>query len=343
MAQAATSPDPKKKFEKEDTVYGERKLNHRRLALLGLLLMLLSTTAVVAIRYLITRQPIQTSLPPVTAFTNNTPPRYQYSIYGVNGPLGVAVSPDGNRIYVTEGAANREIVIFDRQGKLLSRVSPPNSNSRERYPVYVATYKDNVYVTDRLRHTVDIFDLDGKHLGIVPPPEGAQGWSPMGVGFDQAGNMLITDSTRGEHRLLVLDPDGALKYSIGTEGTGDSQFSFPNGVAADHKGRTFVADGNNARIQVFDAAGNLETMIISNFGLPRGLAIDSEKRLYLADATDHSISVWGVDSAPRRLFSIGSQGFGDGQFNYPNSIATDITGRVYITDRENHRVQVWIY
>jgi len=57
--------------------------------------------ALIAFWLVWTGQPA-TQLPVVKALTRNQPPHFLFSIYGVERPLGIALSPDGQRIYVAE-------------------------------------------------------------------------------------------------------------------------------------------------------------------------------------------------------------------------------------------------
>ena len=78
----------------------QEKKRRRLLAGLAALIVLLVIATVVIIRYLAGPQPLPDLLPlPVDI---NYRPHYLFSIYGVDRPVGVAVSPDGERIYVTE-------------------------------------------------------------------------------------------------------------------------------------------------------------------------------------------------------------------------------------------------
>lgn len=45
---------------------------------------------------------------------------------------------------------------------------------------------------------------------------------------------------------------------------------------------------------------------------------------------------------PRFLFSFGSYGTGNGQFQYPEGIAVDSSGYVWVSDTGNHRVEKWL-
>ena len=130
--------------------------------------------------------------------------------------------------------------------------------------------------------------------------------------------------------------------ALGAEGKDPGQFWFPNYVLVDSKGRLYVSDGNNGRLQVFDPDGQL-LYGLGSLSLPRGMAIDAD-RLYVVDVVAQVVNVYDVSGEKAKLlFSFGDFGLGDGQFNYPNDIAVDETGRIYVADRVNNRVQVWSY
>ena len=141
-------------------VKAEKKEEKRRALLIALLLFLLSLlccVALVFVRYLWRPEPLPELLPlPVNV---NTPPHYLFSIYGVDKPVGVAVSPQGDRIYVTETGGERMSKMFDRDGDPLGSFAPPRTRPGERSPVYVATDgAGRVFVTDRLQHAVFVYD-----------------------------------------------------------------------------------------------------------------------------------------------------------------------------------------
>jgi DNA-binding beta-propeller fold protein YncE len=56
----------------------------------------------------------------------------------------------------------------------------------------------------------------------------------------------------GNHRLQIVTLDGRLVKTIGSEGSGDGQLSFPESVAVTpNTGYIVVSDLSNNRIQVF--------------------------------------------------------------------------------------------
>ena len=81
----------------------------------------------------------------------------------------------------------------------------------------------------------------------------------------------------------------------GASGSGNGEFTFPFGVATDRSGHVYVADGNDNRIQKFDASGNVLTGWGSygsgdgQFWNPQGVAADGSGHVYVADTNNHRI------------------------------------------------------
>ena len=326
-----------------------------KLAMIGVLVLALAWVAFIIFQYQLTKKPVTDlpGMPPVGQVIPRTPPSFVQAVYGPDdahlaSPLGVAISPRGDFIYATQSVGMRSTVAFDRAGNPLFQFAPSDTGPGGRLPTYVAVAPNgNVYVSDRLRGVIDIYTAQGADAGTFQPAERPR--APLGLAFDRAGNLYVTDLATDEHRLLVYDPAGNLKLKLGTAGSEPGQFSYPNCVAVDGRGNIYVADSNNGRVQIFTADGAPLAIIGAGgrgtLGNPRGLAIDESNRLFIADSTGQSLEVWDVSElkVPKRLYVVGSQGIDDGQFNYPNGVATDPSGRIYVTDRENNRVLVWSY
>src|SRR5262249_32895505 len=76
---------------------------------------------------------------------------------------------------------------------------------------------------------------------------------------------------------------------FGQNGTGQGEFDQPHALAMDSKGRLFVGDRNNNRIQIFDQ----DFKYIAEwkqFSRPSGLYIDKNDTLYVADSESESVS-----------------------------------------------------
>jgi DNA-binding beta-propeller fold protein YncE len=322
----------------------ERRGRRRKSILLALgtvLLLLFCCSCLVWGYYLSTRRSI-IALPPSVAITRSIRPTYAFSIYGMVEPVGVAGTPSGDRIYVAESGGERLIRVFDPGGKPLASFAPADSRTAGRAPMYIALDQaGRVYVSDRIRGSIDTYDAGGNFTGSLAGPAG--GWAPMGLRL-QGDTLYITDVSEKAHSVLLAGKDGVIQSKFGREGKGGGdELWFPNSVIEDDRGRLYVSDSNNGRVKVFDGTGNLLD-VIGGFGLPRGMARDAAQRVYVVDGVSHLVHVLDVSGETvQRLFTFGDFGVGDGEFNYPNDIAVDNAGRLYIADRVNNRVQVWVY
>lgn len=331
----------------------EEQEDKRRRKLLWWLVFLLALLLIIGAIFLWygrTRKPLQDLVPGVDL---NKVPHYELSIYGVEKPTGVAVTPDGDRVYVTDTGELSKVVVFDADGKKVGTLTPPSANKGSHLPLYVAInpVTDDVYVTDRLYNAIYVYDASGKYLETFDPgDEVGKEFQPLGLAFGPDGSLYVTD-VRGtkpkDHRVVVFGPDGSFDREIAA-----GQLNFPNCMVVNDQGQLFLADSNNGRLVVFDDRDQQGSVIQrglgdGDLGLPRGVGLDSDGRLYVVDTTDHQVRVYqthdSATDAPEYIGSFGGQGNQDGQFQFPNGLAVDKRARVYVTDRENNRLQIWGY
>ena len=143
-----------------DAEYTPARSRRRKLILLIFLLILLCGATTLAYRYFDKPAPLPDLVLPDAEIYY--PPHYLFSIYDLQKPIGVAASAEGTRIYVSENGGERLIKVFDRDGQLLSSLSPPGTGPGERSPVYLAVDSHNqLYVTDRMQHAIYVFDSEG--------------------------------------------------------------------------------------------------------------------------------------------------------------------------------------
>jgi DNA-binding beta-propeller fold protein YncE len=70
--------------------------------------------------------------------------------------------------------------------------------------------------------------------------------------------------------------------SFGEYGNGPGQFNVPHAIAIDSRGRVYVADRDNNRVQIFDQQGTwLDEW--RQFGRPSGIAIAADDTIYVSD------------------------------------------------------------
>jgi hypothetical protein len=103
-----------------------------------------------------------------------------------------------------------------------------------------------------------------------------------------------TSAQQDGDRLVVLKPDGTFVRAVGRLGAGPGEFMGPHALAFDSKGRLFVADRSNNRVQVFDE--NLQFVDEwRHFGRPSGVAILKDDTLIVADSESTNV----IDGPPQ--------------------------------------------
>lgn len=256
-------------------------------------------------------------------------------------PTGIAAA--GGRVYVADAGA-RAILVFDMSGKHLFSFNwiKDGTNYSLQAPARVAiSPTGEVFVSDRRLHALYIFDADGHFRWKFPAPYPS--WSPLGIAFDEVGNLYTTDvGDARRHRVIVFDSHDRERLEFGrtkevTNAEDDpGAFYYPSSVAV-RNGSIFVSDSNNARVQVFDMSGHFQYLIPTG-GISRGLAFDKRGNLMVADVLGNKIDVYRPTG--QKLRSIGARGSGPGQLQFPNDVAVDETGRLLVADRGNASVQV---
>ncbi len=146
-------------------------------------------------------------------------------------------------------------------------------------------------------HQVFKFSPDGKLLMTLGQAGGAREpgyfWQPNDVLVAPNGEIYVAEghSSNGtpNARVLKFSKDGKLIASWGHFGTGPGEFDQPHALAMDSRGRLFVGDRGNNRIQIFDQSGKLlDTWY--QFSRPSGIYIDKNDNIYVADSESGSVN-----------------------------------------------------
>ena len=320
----------------------------RRRILVAVLVGLLAVLIALFAWYLLNRKPLS-ELP---GLNEARVPSYKTSFYEVNKPLGVAVSPDGSRIYATQTGTSPVTLVFDRDGAKIGELKPPAKPESYHVPVYVAVdpADGSVYVGDRAAGKIYVYDANGTYRSTVQPKAPAAAISPLGLAVGRDGMLYVADVLSpkpADHRILVLAKDGSVRKVLAK-----GQLNYPNAIVPGSRGEIYVTDSNNGRVVVIESSGKVSTLVArgvgdGDLGLPRGMAIDDHGRLFVVDTTDHMVRLFTMASSPTEhptyVGSFGDEGHDDGKFTFPNGLATDTRGRVYVADRENNRIEVWGY
>jgi sugar lactone lactonase YvrE len=284
----------------------------------------------------------------------------------------VEIDRDGKTIWVAERCGTNScqdskldsILHFDETGKLIKSFGAgmliaPHGIFIDR--------DDNVWVTDCTctgggargaagaapppppptnGHQVFKFSKDGKLLMTLGKPGGGRDpeffFQPNDVLVAPNGDIFVSEghtSTPGATaRVLKFSKDGKFIKSFGKLGTGPGEFDQPHALAMDSRGRLFVGDRNNNRIQIFDQDFKFIDQW-KQFSRPSGIYIDKNDTIYVADSESESVS--RNHDGWKRGIRIGSAKDGSVKYFIPDpvekanttsaaeGVAADAQGNVY--------------
>ena len=196
-------------------------------------------------------------------------------------PHGIHVDRDGN-VWVTDG----------------------NDNLPRRRPGQPADAPLPAAPEKVVGHQVFKFSPDGKLLLTLGKAGGNQpGQTPDPASFYQPndvitypnGDILVAEghgnAPPSTARLIRFDKTGKFLREFGKMGTGtDGEFMQPHGLAFDSKGRLFVADRNNNRIQILDPESYKTLDTWYQFSRLSGIFIDKNDMVYGADSESGSVN-----------------------------------------------------
>jgi DNA-binding beta-propeller fold protein YncE len=189
-------------------------------------------------------------------------------------------------------AAVSPIFQFDPSGKLLKNFGAGLFVS----PHKLTVDKDGfLWLADNGAHQVFKLDRDGKILMTlgkkgVAGPGNDEFDAPTEVAVADNGDIFVADGhsggglATGNARVVKFDKAGKFLKTWGKKGMGPGELDVPHTIALDSRGRVFVGDRQNNRVQVFEADGTFVAMWYQ-FGRPSGMYIDKKTdTLYVADS-----------------------------------------------------------
>ena len=231
---------------------------------------------------------------------------------------GVDVDPDGSSVWVFErcgtfalpsemkpgqpfacdGSTLAPVLKFDASGKLVASFGAGMFVLPHGIRVDPA---GNVWATDAAGrngkgHQVVKFSPDGKVL-MTLGKAGLAGDGPDEFNAPSAvlvapnGDVFVADGHGGNTnaRIVKFSPDGRFIKAWGKKGSAPGEFDTPHTLAMDSRGRLFVGDRQNNRIQIFDQDGNFIDQLFQ-FSRPSGVFIDASDTIYVADSESESAS-----------------------------------------------------
>ena len=199
-------------------------------------------------------------------------------------------------IFNCDGSNLDPILKFDGSGKLVKAFGAGMFVFPHGLHV---DFEGNVWVTDGVGRgmkgqTVHKFSPDGKLLMTLGEPGGGVDpkyfFQPNDVIVARNGDIFVSQGHgQGKSEILKFSKDGKLIKRWGQTGSGRGEFDQPHSLAFDSRGRLFVGDRNNNRIQILDQDGNVLDEW-AQFSRPSGVFIDKADNLYVADSESGSVA-----------------------------------------------------
>jgi sugar lactone lactonase YvrE len=268
---------------------------------------------------------------------------------------GIALDADGHVWLFNRGEV--PVQIFSTAGKLVR--SWGRGQFREPHQARIDG-EGNVWLVDSGLHVVRKYTQDGTLLLTLGTLDQAGEDSthlnrPTDVAITREGAIFVADGY-GNNRIVHFDKHGRFVRSWGELGSRRGMFSLPHSIAVDSGGRLYVADRNNARIQVFDQVGRcLDEW--RDLMVPWHIVVTQKDEIYVCGSSpmqwprlpipgllvgippkDQLVMVFAPDGRVKRLWSF-PKGQHPGELDWVHGLAVDRQGNLYLGDIQGKRAQ----
>jgi len=220
-----------------------------------------------------------------------------------------------------------------------------------------------VWLVDSGRHVVKKFTPEGKLLLTLgtddePGEDSTHLNRPTDVAIAPSGQVFVADGY-GNNRIVHFNDRGQFVRTWGSLGAAPGQFSLPHSIAFDSRGRLFVADRNNARVQVFDQAGRFLDEW-RDLLVPWHIVITERDEIYVCGSSpmrwpripipglivgippkDQLIMVFTPDGRATQLITF-PKGQHSGELDWVHALAVDRRGSLYLGDIQGRRAQKFL-
>jgi len=223
----------------------------------------------------------------IKVFSSKGQFKYAFGRDKMISPYGLVLLKNENLLVTDIG--NSSLLEYDKRGKFIREWKSDSGI----LPGYGCLFENRVYISDLKSKHILVFEANGTTRGKIEPDislGAPQGLTVIG------GKLAVGDN--GNFNVKVMDLAGRVVRVF--DGGPDAAFTTVKGVAADKRGRLFVAETLANSIRIFNIEGE-ETASFGRegsrpgeFRFPAGLSIDRENRLFVADTENNRIQVFYV-------------------------------------------------
>ncbi|MCZ6792733.1 MAG: peptidyl-alpha-hydroxyglycine alpha-amidating lyase family protein [Planctomycetota bacterium] len=221
----------------------------------------------------------------------------------------------------------------------------------------------HVWLSDAGAHVIHKCTRDGKILLTLGTPgetgdDESHFNEPTDMAITPSGDIFVSDGYEN-NRVVHFDREGRFVKSWGQLGTGPGEFHLPHAIAVDSRGRLYVADRTNQRIQVFEQDG---TFVAEwpDLIVPWGIWITGDDDIWVCGSSPMPQKGDGVPCCPpkdqilmrfdgegtlRQLWTVPKGTDGQekpGELNWLHAMATDKDGNMYAGDIHGRRAQKFV-
>jgi len=171
---------------------------------------------------------------------------------GSFAPYRLAIDRKGN-LYVA-ASYFPGVLYVDIAGRVIDIITPEEEGKKVKLNNVVIDKAGKVYVVSEDESHIYVYDENRKFVLKFGEKGGSTGKlsRPKAIGVDdRTGRSYVVDYMR--HTVASYDKEGNYLFEFGGLGWSEGWFQHPVNLAVDSKGRIFVADLFNQRVQVFNS------------------------------------------------------------------------------------------
>jgi hypothetical protein len=181
-----------------------------------------------------------------------------------------------------------------------------------------------VYVTDPLKHKVNIYSSNGQLVKKIKDVR-----IPLGIDCDSTGQVFIGDG--GSHNIRVYSDTGEFRYAFGGIELGN-----PVDLEFGNNGLLYVVDSKNIAVHIYDVSGSqpenfYQGPFTSYLTKPVSIAVDVDaSEIYVADKSG-IIYIFDLDGNYLRMINGAGGWFSSGEIPSPQGMFID-ADKLYVVE-----------
>ena len=236
-----------------------------------------------------------------------------------------------DQVYVYS-RSEHPLIVFDRDGRFVKTIG--DGILKDAHGIFIDD-EDNIFLVDWLDHCVRKFDRDGNQVLVIGTPgvpsgnDGEPFRKPTEAVVAPNGDIYVTDGYDNA-RVHRYDAAGNHIHSWGSWGDGPSQFALSHCVRIDRRGRLWVCDRENQRIQLFDLEGKfIEERHVA--GKPDTVYFDPVEDIAYVAELEQQVGIYTLDGDLVSSWGGGRRSGRPGEFaGCPHGIWMDSHGDLYV-------------